>query len=369
MADFRLSGLKDNETGIALPLVLVIVFALTLLGVAVWQYSVTDTIQVVRDEKRMQAHYLARSGADAVAEFLINNPSQAANVIAKTDDVNMAEGSLGANKNFRVNVTGDPGGGITIVAEGISVDVTETLRLDLSRLSASDIFDNAIFTYSDLDVTSMKTVTGPLESAGNVDAPANYGWKVTKNSKKVYPPPVFPQSLPTGPGGPGLSIGNHETRTIEGDWWYSSISMQPNGKLIFNNNGGVQKVVVDSFNIKNDVEVVGGGRLELYITHSADIQTPLKINSGDPNKLFIFLENNCDFKIKTPNFANGFIYGPGAQVGIQANSTVKGAIIAQSVTKAENSTPSNGSVEYHPADTEIGVIPAVVSYRRGPWRD
>jgi len=53
-----------NERGSALPLALMIMFVLTLLGTALWQYFMADTIQVARAEDRLKAYYLARSGVE-----------------------------------------------------------------------------------------------------------------------------------------------------------------------------------------------------------------------------------------------------------------------------------------------------------------
>lgn len=58
-----------NEKGWAMPLVLTVMVVVTLLGTALWQYSMTDLKHVSIEEKRMQAHYLARSGAQLVSDM------------------------------------------------------------------------------------------------------------------------------------------------------------------------------------------------------------------------------------------------------------------------------------------------------------
>lgn len=52
-----------NEKGAAMAVALMVMLVLTLFGTALWQYSMADTIQVARSEDKLQAHYLARSGA------------------------------------------------------------------------------------------------------------------------------------------------------------------------------------------------------------------------------------------------------------------------------------------------------------------
>ncbi|MBS3898093.1 MAG: pilus assembly PilX N-terminal domain-containing protein [Dethiobacter sp.] len=357
-----------NEKGLALPLVLLIMLTVSLLGVTVWQYSVTDTIHVALDADRMQAHYLARSGADALAEFIVRNPSRATEMIAKTA-TNKATGALGNDKNFKVNVTGDPTSLITITAEGISGKATETLILDLTPLTASEIFNNAIFSKADLDVTKMKSVTGDLESVGNISAPGGYGYRVARNSARVFSSPLIP-SLLADPNGADISIANNETRTITGNFAYGTIEMAPNATLVFDNGGGVQQVVVRSLTTKGDISVVGAGRLELFITGSADFQTPLVVNHTNPNNLFVFLADNTTLTVQANGQINAFIYGPNADVRIQSgNSIINGAIIANLIVKNHAGGASNGSVNFRQIDHGIRPLTAIAGFRRSVWRE
>ena len=73
--------LFQNEKGAALPLVLLILFVLTLLGTTIFMFNMGETRQVARDEDRLKAHYIARSGAHAVAAYLIDNPEVATHLI------------------------------------------------------------------------------------------------------------------------------------------------------------------------------------------------------------------------------------------------------------------------------------------------
>lgn len=62
-----------NEKGWAMPLALLVMVVIFLLGTALWYYSTAETIQVARVENRMKAHYLARSGAAAMAKWINEN--------------------------------------------------------------------------------------------------------------------------------------------------------------------------------------------------------------------------------------------------------------------------------------------------------
>ncbi len=63
-----------DEKGAAMIVALLVMVVLLLLGTALWQYSTSDTIHVAMDEKRMQAYYLARAGADATLQIWKESP-------------------------------------------------------------------------------------------------------------------------------------------------------------------------------------------------------------------------------------------------------------------------------------------------------
>ena len=84
--------LKD-ETGIALPLVIVVVLVATIIGATLFMLSTTETRQVARDVDKMKAHYIARSGAHAVAGHFMENPEDAIDLVGlESDDYPFAGG-------------------------------------------------------------------------------------------------------------------------------------------------------------------------------------------------------------------------------------------------------------------------------------
>lgn len=72
-----------NQNGSALPLVLVTMLVLSILGSTLLLLNTTETRQVAREEKRVQAYYIARSGAEAIAEYIIINPYEADELITE----------------------------------------------------------------------------------------------------------------------------------------------------------------------------------------------------------------------------------------------------------------------------------------------
>ncbi|NPV72422.1 MAG: hypothetical protein HPY89_01220 [Pelotomaculum sp.] len=63
-----------GENGAALPLALAVMLVVSLLAAALWQYSMMENLQVEREKKRLQAHYLARAGANAAIAAWLEAP-------------------------------------------------------------------------------------------------------------------------------------------------------------------------------------------------------------------------------------------------------------------------------------------------------
>lgn len=90
-----------NQNGSALPLVLVIVLILGILGTTLLFLNSTEAQQIIREEKRAQAYYIAKSGAEAMAEYIINYPEEVDNL---TTEVSSIPTNLGKGE-FTVKLT------------------------------------------------------------------------------------------------------------------------------------------------------------------------------------------------------------------------------------------------------------------------
>lgn len=131
-----------------MPLALIVMVVLTLLGTALWAYSMADLKQVTREEDKMQAFYYARSGAELVAKGIWDEigqidpgqidpndlPTGAA--IAITSDIITFEGEDLSGEdlsgNIQVEVYKD-NGDIVIKSTGTANGVSQTVILKLLK--------------------------------------------------------------------------------------------------------------------------------------------------------------------------------------------------------------------------------------------
>jgi hypothetical protein len=130
-----------SEKGSALPLTMVVVFVLTLLGITLFAFSMAETRQVFRDENRMKAHYLARSGAHAVVEYIINNPENAVDLINSSESelVNYGDGTI------KVLVYGNPFDEIYVRSTGEFNDVNQSVVVTVKNVGIDfPVYGNSV---------------------------------------------------------------------------------------------------------------------------------------------------------------------------------------------------------------------------------
>ncbi len=145
-----------DEKGWALPLVLLVMAVLTILGTTLWLISMTDLQHVSLEEKKMQAHYYARSGAELVyagiesGEYPIGNiPAPDDALISESiefifgDEDDLEINDLSNNieiKVYRGIVYKYDADMIVIISTGRVAEVSQTLELYLT-IDADEIVD------------------------------------------------------------------------------------------------------------------------------------------------------------------------------------------------------------------------------------
>ncbi|MGC8637183.1 MAG: hypothetical protein ACP5UP_03050, partial [Athalassotoga sp.] len=119
-----------GKNGFALVMVIILIAFLSIVAiglVALWQGAVN---QLVQQESSMQAYYLARSGAAALATWIINNSTSSTltNILNKrSSPLHLKTGSVGTVTVMATSNINN--GNITVISTGIVNGARETLRL------------------------------------------------------------------------------------------------------------------------------------------------------------------------------------------------------------------------------------------------
>lgn len=220
---------RPNEQGSALLLTIVVTVIVLFLGGAFGLIGLVETKRVQTEEAAMQAYYLARSGADAMAQAIIDDPALLdEGLIDKTSEsIKLGPGE------FRVKVSQD-GAAVRVQSMGMVRDQKRVVELTLKSVSVIPAFQHAVVglgkgggTNPAINITGNVTVSGDVATnasdagsvriAGNVKikgdlfvgSDAEHPEEVVQNtgngkftvvklaSEAKYPPIVFPD-LPTG---------------------------------------------------------------------------------------------------------------------------------------------------------------------------
>lgn len=319
-------SLINNEKGMAVPLVIIIMVVFMLLGTAMIGFSKTEALQVARDEKRMQAHYVARSGADATASWLIEN-------YFDTSELDLPLSGSGSFETGSFNIDMDKldSGLVKIVSEGIVGDVKDTVTLTLSQ---QGLFDNAIFGTAFVTLKGEVTVEGDIESNGVITYIGG-AYTVDGDTKpwsdSYYPPVVFPSNN----SNVILNVKNGDVDQIISSTNLDKIDCKGTLEFILDGN---MEVVVNEIDLKGCLIIKGNGNLVLYVKDFIIGGSGEVINEiGSPASFLVLLPPNGEINFGgTPNF-EGVVYGPDSTASFSGNTRYFGSIIAGSVVN--NGTP------------------------------
>ena len=318
-----------NEKGSAMVVTLLVVMVLTLLGFSLWSYSMFEFRFTEREVNRTQAYYLARSGAESVAQHIIDDYNS--DIVLKITEGEMitSNPTLLGDGSFTVTVSmvDDE---VIIESTGEVNNIADSVTLILSdkEQTLNDIFNNAIFSGSDLDISHENArVFGDVESNGTITGNPNTGVK-TENSLRNFSSPNMPdkEDLYQHP-----DISTNGTYTLNWDdyqdgIYVDNVDIGPAGKLIIEvPEDEVFIFKVHKYGNKGATEVVGGGIVILFVTHSAELQTP---HTMTPDSFLVIMADGTVVTLRANGEFNGYINGPNATTIMQSKwSAVNGAII------------------------------------------
>ncbi|MEW5922009.1 MAG: pilus assembly PilX N-terminal domain-containing protein [Bacillota bacterium] len=252
-----MKNLLKNEKGLALPLVLIVMLILTLLGTALWHYSTSEAMQVSQYEKRLQAHYLARSGAESLAAWINDHiaaqPEKVAALLAKSS----LPVSLG-NGTFAVSLEGTLNH-ITVKATGKVGNVEETVTIILNFTSSAlpDPGNVASIFPEDFDFENgWKSGTDQVGGTGWVKSSTGH-IKGGNNASSPEDPVIFPEEIAV----------EHQENQITYDFFAYYMLFENTSKSLYIKNGNTLRLHADILVFMGPVELrqAGGNYAELSL--------------------------------------------------------------------------------------------------------
>lgn len=349
-----------NRKGSILVSVLVVVFVLTILGIALGSVALGDQRQTARQQGNNEAYYVARGGAEAVAAYLLENPEAAGELIAKGQDEVVLENGV----KFVVQVTELSGGGLRIESTGHSGKYSEEVALSLeyspskAYVPQNPILDMAVFGEGSLNlngkvegsIATNSTNPGSINLAPQANVTGNvcgglggdmgqilsnrgeiHGEIRTLDAVRNYPLPVFPV-FPDLPYRNNLNVSGLAP-TVSESGRYGTISIA--SELKFATGGPEEKIeiVAKKLELGNSAKItlLGEGTLVLYIEDTFDLKNNAVVNPGnnpDPNRVIVYYKGTNEIKNKNSSTLFGCMYAEKADIDVSNGGDIAGSIFS-----------------------------------------
>ncbi|SMF84824.1 hypothetical protein SAMN05661091_2708 [Paenibacillus uliginis N3/975] len=342
-----------NERGFALPMVLILVTALSILGMTLLGVSVSQAARTVHQEKKEQAFYIAKSGADAIASYIIENynpttllenynPATLTSTAISTlnndylnQDIHLGQGTFHAQVT-----TGAPLNPYTIFVKSIATvgNVTNQATLTLEPDAPIVPMNHAIFASENIDTSTSDT---EINNGGSVVAGG-----VIQGSDKIsfqngggppqsgYPAENFPPVIPfpdTSSWGDPVAIGADATISKSGRY------DDPTGVIRFFINITNDKDLYIVFNhfkpttAEIHISGAGNGIINIY-ANSIDIASSFTIYNTSNKKVILYVKDSIKF-VGSFNLHGVLLYAPEANYTATSGSTsITGAMVTKNLS-------------------------------------
>ena len=365
-----------NRKGGTLAFLLIIMAVFTILGTVALRIAVAENNFSIRHENKIQAYYLARTGAQSIATYMIRDPHGDANdLINKASDV--PDEYMGGTINISVNQL-EPSKEVEIISVGEFRGVTQEVKIRMvkSPTGVGGIFKHAIAAVKDITAsnqggTNINIIGSVVTKEGSISLPS--GVVITEGSSvdpTLYFPPIVPpatydlqykfidleKNKDTITLSSGATVGKEVTTTAGTPLRIRVGSPTTSGKIEIKN---------------NTYDVVGNGIVHMYVYGDIDIQTQGSFNVASTAKLYIYVIGERTVKLSGRGAQNNiYLYAPDSHImwnNAQPDNKFYGSIVGRTVELHNQIL-----IEYNPDlvnDVDLDKSGVGVTYTGYTWID
>ncbi len=346
-----------DERGAAIFIVLIVMMILFVLSAVFVFAMTTEGLHSARYDNKTQAYYIARSGAEAVSEHIIQNYDQNQGLEAYLNSLDLPDlvFEKGYIKNIEFEIAEDV---IYIRSTGTSSEIDETVVLQLN-IDGRSISDYVIFNMSktgplklesvsiedEAIVGSNSTVQGnpSMDPPENYDEDADFSGSDLPDVDETLFPSDEPLDIPAG-------------EVIDEDGYYKKIDK--NVTFDTGNQEGELYVRVTEIVLTGDswIKVTGGDILHLLVEGKLSMGGNAKLITEGSSKVIIYNLNGSDISIYGSGSVNAYIYAPDSKVGWSGggNETLVGGFLVK---------------EFEGGNSNVGVIHAPELLMKGAFEN
>lgn len=338
-----------NKKGSALVFVVLLMLILSVLGLSLLSTALANTKMAVHQENSMKAYFLARSGAGALADYIMKTPTADVEGMVSaglTEPAYVGDGSIVLD----VQEIDDE---LVILAAGTANGVNREATVILED-SKGILFDFTILAKGKIDISNHVTVVGQIAT----NAPASSNPVTTSPHSVPKAEDVITDAgidipdvdMPSSVQVVSSKITNDKNFTVAGDTY---IHLQRGVAL------GTHKTL----------SITGSGTLHLYVSEGWSSANHSQLVT-DPNvTVIIYAVDNSEIFISSHEF-QGSIYAPYSKVTFHNASgsahggrNFHGSIIAKDVHLTGNHT----TLEHDP-EADLDELTIKKSYSIKEWR-
>lgn len=352
-----------NERGAALPTVFILSMALIILGASLFTVSLGQASRTIVQEKREQAFYIAKSGADAIAAYIIDNYRVTAltdTAITNLNNQYLNQDIPFGNGAFRAKVSRDPSDSNVIVIEstGTVDNVANRTALTLGPDGPIINLNHAILSKGKITVKGSTVVNygGDVAAVGDIEGiteDALKGGKLEPKYTGEFPPEI-----------PFPSVSDPEVSLIPGMTITKSANYgnyNGGGFDIRVEDGKDIHIIFNQFKINGIINITGNGTGAVHI-YANEINSvgSFIINNLDKKVVILYAQGSIDLEgsfglngvlLYAPN--SSFTHGEGSV-------SITGAMIT-------NDLGLSGSTEVNYDPTVANFINATRKFERHRW--
>jgi hypothetical protein len=361
-----MKNLVKSEHGAAMFVVLLVLLLLIILSSVFVFAMTTEGTQSARHDNKTQAYYIARTGAEAVAESIVENirtiESYEDGATGYLDNENKQE--------FSISVS-EEGDRIRIESTGFFQGVQETTTLYL-RNEASGATNMALYANNKLSISGSPEIDGAI---GYGQEGSNSNLNIQSDLEEILdlhynvPKPIINKvSEPTTVKSPDkIEVEDSEQRTLkaEDSGIYKKFEAKNNGRIIFDtSDGDISIKLTDGTGIEmkdsSQMSIVGNGKVYLFVI-KAEFKEIGSISSTD--QLIVYVSGIQGLEIKEGAKVYG-LFLVDYKVEIKGENTeFTGAIISEELT-----ITGSPKIKYMPID-ENSISINSDGYVRDYWAD
>lgn len=357
--------ITSNNEGGALAVVIIVMAVLTILGTVTLRVAVAETNFAVNQENKLQAYYLARSGAQSVAEYMVRDANEDAHEIIDKDSEWNEQLSGG---KFMVEVSSIPSSNdIDIISTGEYEGVQQKVKI---RVTGSSVGIGGIFQYAIAAKNGISTdsesgqnivITGSVATkSGNINL-GNHG-EVT--GEKIYDSNlIFPV----------IELPPDRNPSIAYDLNLGTVNLTGSSDTMTVNTSSTKPLYVsaNSITLKNSsFNVTGNGVAHIYVQGNLNLDTNSNFEVASTAKLFVYVVGDRNVTFSGAGAQNNlFIYAPDSHIewNNAGAGDFLGSLIGETVM-IHNKT----HIKFNPDmanDVELDVTGSGVTYTGYIWID